>query len=107
MVEPVVIFITTPDEETAAKIARTLVEEKLAACANIVKGVRSIYSWKGETCDDSECLMVVKTVLRNFDALSQRVAELHPYEVPEIIAVPVVGGHKPYLLWLEENTRLA
>ena len=102
----IAVLITTPDEDTAFKIARALVEENLAACANIVRGVRSVYRWKGELCDDSECLMIVKTVSANFEALKNRVKELHPYEVTEIIALPIVKGFEPYLKWVEENTRL-
>ena len=71
--DKVAILITTSNAEEAAKIARVLVEEGLAACANIVGGVRSIYRWEGEVCDDSECLMVVKTVSANFDAVEKRV----------------------------------
>jgi len=104
--EGIAVLITTPNEDEAARIGRALVDEKLAACANIVKGVRSIYRWKGEVCDDQECLMVVKTVDERFEALERRVKELHSYDVPEIIALPILKGSEPYLNWVEENTRL-
>ncbi len=104
--DKIAILITTSNMDEAAKIGRALVEEGLAACANIVEGVRSIYRGKGEVCDDRECLMVVKTVAANFDAVERRVRELHSYEVPEVIAIPIVKGSKPYLDWVEENSRI-
>ena len=102
--DKIVILITTSNMDEAERIGRTLVEERLAACANIVEGVRSIYRWKGEVCDDRECLMVVKTTAANFDVVEKRVRELHSYEVPEVIAITIVNGSKPYLDWLEENS---
>ncbi len=104
--DAVVVLITAPDEEAAARIGRALVTEGLAACVNIVKGVRSIYRWKGEINDDAEALMLVKTTAGGFDRLERFVRKAHPYETPEIIAIPVTDGSKPYLDWLEENTRL-
>ncbi|MBI5191033.1 MAG: divalent-cation tolerance protein CutA [Nitrospirae bacterium] len=103
--EKIVVLITAPSEEEAANIAYTLVAEKLAACANIVEGIRSIYSWQGEIHDEPECLMVVKTSAENFDALEARVKELHSYEVPEIIALPILKGSTEYLDWVWENSR--
>ena len=104
--DKIVVLITTSDEDEAADIGYALVEEGLAACVNIVDSVRSIYRWKGETSDDTECLMVVKTIAGNFEALEKRVKSLHSYEVPEIIAIPIVKGSEAYLNWVEENTRL-
>jgi periplasmic divalent cation tolerance protein len=104
--DKIAILITTSNMDEAEKIGRTLVEEGLAACANIVEGVRSIYRWKGEVCDGRECLMVVKTTAANFDAVERRVRELHSYEVPEVIAIPIVKGSRPYLDWVEENSRI-
>lgn len=104
--DKIAILITTSNMDEAEMIGRTLVEEGIAACANIVEGVRSIYRWKGEVCDDRECLMVVKTTAANFDAVERRVRELHSYEVPEVIALPIVQGSKPYLDWVEENSRI-
>ena len=100
------VLVTTRDEGEAAKIASALVSEKLAACAGIVRGVRSIYIWKGEVCDETECLMLIKTTKPNFDAVERRVRELHSYELPEVVALPIVAGSKPYLDWLEENCRV-
>lgn len=104
--DKIAILVTTSNVDEAAKIGRALVEEGIAACANIVEGVRSIYRWKGEVCDDRECLMVVKTTAANFDAVEKIVRELHSYEVPEVIAIPIVNGSKPYLDWVEENSRI-
>lgn len=103
--EAVVVYVTAPDEDEAAKIAQTLVAERLAGCVNIVKGVRSIYSWQGKIEDDPEVLMIVKTQRHLFGALKDRVRELHSYTVPEIIALPVVEGSEDYLNWLDEATR--
>jgi periplasmic divalent cation tolerance protein len=92
-----VVLSTFPDAETAARIARVLVEERLAACANLVPTVRSIYRWKDAIQDDAETLAIIKTTADRYAALAARIAELHPYEVPEILALPLAGGHPPYL----------
>ncbi len=102
--EHIVVFITAPDQETAAGIARALVGESLAGCVNILPGVRSIYSWKGKTEDEAEVLMMAKTKKPLFDRLSVRVKELHPYETPEIIALPLTAGSREYLDWLNDVT---
>jgi periplasmic divalent cation tolerance protein len=101
----VVVFVTVPNQEVAASMARTLVEEKLVACVNTLPGIRSIYAWQGKICDDAELLCVLKTRRALFPALRARVVALHPYEVPEVIAVPIVAGHAPYLAWLRDETR--
>ncbi len=106
MTEDVVVLVTAPDEESAARIGRALVEERLAACANIVRSVRSIYRWKGEIFDEPEVLLIIKTAADKFKLLEDRVRALHPYEVPEIIALEISEGSKPYLDWIGENTRL-
>jgi periplasmic divalent cation tolerance protein len=102
--EHVVVLVTAPPDR-APDLARRLVEEKLAACVNILPGARSIYAWKGELCDDSEALLVIKTRAARFDALRARVVALHPYEVPEVIELPILDGHAPYLKWLDDSTR--
>lgn len=101
----VVVFSTFPSADKAAEIARILVEERLCACVNVVQGVRSIYRWDGETHDDAEVLAVIKTTEERVPALQARLVELHPYDVPEAIVVPVVGGHAPYLAWVTDQTR--
>lgn len=105
--EPVVVLITVPDEATAKKVAVPLVEEQLAACVNVVPGLRSIYRWEGKTCDQAELLLVVKTRRACLEALEKRVRELHPYSVPEVIALPVIEGSAPYLDWVAASTRRA
>ena len=100
-----VVFITAPSDEKAAEIARALVDEGLVACVNIVPGVRSIYRWEGKIVDEGEVLMIAKTVTSRLKTLIPRVRALHPYTVPEIIALPVVDGNEPYLRWVVgENT---
>ncbi len=101
----IIVYITASNEEEAARIAHALVSEQLAACVNIIKNIRSVYSWQGRIEDDSEALMVVKTQGMLFHDLSARVKALHSYEVPEIIAVPVIDGSAEYLKWLHESTR--
>ncbi|MBI4710528.1 MAG: divalent-cation tolerance protein CutA [Nitrospirae bacterium] len=100
----IVVFITAPNEDAAVKIARTLVEARLAACVNIVKSIRSIYTWEDKIEDDTEALMIAKTQKDLFDSLAKKVKELHPYTVPEIIALPIVEGSEEYLKWLNSIT---
>jgi periplasmic divalent cation tolerance protein len=89
----------------AERIATALVERGLAACVNIVPGVTSVYRWKGAVERDLELLLVIKTRADRFEALREALVSLHPYEVPELIALPVDAGHPPYLAWLDEATR--
>jgi periplasmic divalent cation tolerance protein len=103
-IQHVTVFVTSPPEK-AAEMAGVLVQDRLAACVNIIPAVRSIYSWKGEVCDEGEALMVIKTRADLIDPLRERVVELHPYDVPEVIAIPIVSGHAPYLKWIDESTR--
>jgi len=85
--------------------ANVLVDERLAACCSLAPGVRSVYRWKEEVHRDEETLLVIKTRRERFEELRKRVVELHSYEVPEIIALPVVAGHEPYLNWIRAETR--
>jgi periplasmic divalent cation tolerance protein len=91
---------TAPDADTGARIARALVEERLAACVNLVPAVRSIYRWQGRVEDEAEVLLVIKTRAERVDALAARLRALHPYELPELVALPVVAGLAPYLDWV-------
>lgn len=100
----VVVFVTVPNQDIAATLAKALVQDRLVACVNILPGVRSIYAWQGKLCDDAELLCVLKTRLALFPALRERVVAMHPYEVPEVIAVPLRAGHEPYLAWLRAET---
>lgn len=95
-----VVLVTAPDAKVAARIANTLVEEKLIACANIVPGLRSIYEWKGERCDEAEVLMLLKAPTAGFERLRRRIVALHPAEVPEVLQLGVSAGHAPYLAWV-------
>ncbi len=104
MDEFIVIFSTISSKEDALKIANALVEKKLAACMNIIGGVISIYEWKGEVCNDEECLMIIKSRRTLFDRIKKEIVALHPYELPEIISIPIDDGLEPYLGWIKENT---
>jgi periplasmic divalent cation tolerance protein len=99
----VVVLVACPDEETAGSIARALVEERLAACVSATADVRSVYRWRGGVEEARERLLVVKARADRLEALAARVVELHPYEVPEILALPVARGLGPYLEWLRAD----
>jgi len=100
--EAVVVLATFPSEDLAAEVARTVVEERLAACASLVPRVRSIYRWQGAIQDDAETLAMIKSTRGRVAALAARIAALHSYAVPEVIALSIVDGHAPYLAWLRE-----
>lgn len=104
MSEYCVALVTAPDKEVAADIAGKLVTEGLAACCNVIPGVRSIYTWKGEVCNDAEVLCVYKTTRELFERFTRRVVELHPYDVPEVVSLDIDQGHAPYLNWISEVT---
>jgi periplasmic divalent cation tolerance protein len=101
-----VVLVTAGSEEQAAQIAHALVSERLAACANIVSPIRSVYRWNDEVQTDNEHLMIIKTRANLVAAVAARVKELHSYEVPEVIALPIVAGAKPYLDWMFSSTRV-
>ena len=97
--------MTAPDAEVAGRIASTLVDERLVACVNILPGLRSIYRWQDKRCDEVEVLCLMKTRLDLFSTLRDRIAALHPYQGPEIIALPLAAGSAPYLDWVRQSTR--
>jgi len=99
----IVVFVTTPDKETAEKLALKLVENKLAACVNITEQVKSVYFWQGNIENEKESLMIIKSREDLFEKLEQFVKENHPYTVPEIIALPVLKGSSEYLNWIDET----
>jgi periplasmic divalent cation tolerance protein len=99
-----VVILSTAGEEEAPSIAETLVKEHCAACVNIIP-VRSVYHWKGELCRDQELLMIIKTTRDRAGAAMARLRELHSYELPEMLVLPVTGGYPPYLEWLSAETR--
>jgi periplasmic divalent cation tolerance protein len=102
--EKILVMITAGSEEEGARIAKALLDERLIACANLVSGVRSLYRWEGRTCDDREILMLCKTRGELFPRLSEKVKSIHSYEVPEIIAFPLVQGWQSYFDWVEQET---
>ncbi|EHO42669.1 CutA1 divalent ion tolerance protein [Caldithrix abyssi DSM 13497] len=102
----IVVFCTTPDTKTAEAIAQKLVENGLAACCNLIPGLTSIYTWKGKVQKDAEVLMMIKTDDRQYQKLEQTIKELHPYEVPEVIALDIKRGSKDYLKWIQEVVSL-
>jgi periplasmic divalent cation tolerance protein len=103
MTDVVVVLSTVPDDESAEKIARTLVEEKLAACVNVLPPMTSIYRWKGAVERDTERQLVMKTTQRQVPALKKRLRELHSYELPEFLVVGVEAGDPDYLAWLKSS----
>jgi periplasmic divalent cation tolerance protein len=98
------ILTTCPDQQVAESIAQHLIEEQLAACVNILGGVLSLYRWQGALCRDQECLLLIKTASERQAELLARLRALHPYEVPEILCLPVDQGHPPYLEWVKQCT---
>jgi periplasmic divalent cation tolerance protein len=100
-----VVLSTFPNADKAAEVARALVDERLAACVNLLPAVRSIYVWQGSISDDTETLAVIKTTRDRYDALAARLRALHPYEVPEMLALEVAAGHAAYLSWVGEQVR--
>src|SRR4030043_1126376 len=104
MSDPIVVLFCCGTEDEAVEIAHALVEERLAACVNLISPVRSIYRWEGKIWDEREWMLIIKTQKRRFEELEKRVKSLHSYSVPEIVALPIVEGFAPYLKWLEENT---
>ena len=96
-----VVLVTAPDEETAAGLARTVVGERLAACANLVPGVRSLYRWEGAVQDDAEVLLVIKTTASGYQGVENWLGANHPYDVPEVVALPAEKVAGPYLAWME------
>lgn len=100
----VVGLCTVPDRDTAAAIAARLVHERLAACVNVLPAVTSIYLWQGAVQQDNELLLIIKTRRSVFEALQNTICELHPYELPEVIAVPITDGLPAYLSWIDDST---
>ncbi len=101
---PLLILCTCPDQATAERIGEVVVGERLAACVNIVPGLTSIYRWEGQIQRDTELLLLVKTRAAVYPLLEARLRELHPYQTPEIIALPIQTGSAAYLDWIVDNT---
>jgi len=106
MTDKIVVLVTCGSANEAGRIARSLVEQKLAACVNILEvPVRSIYRWKGKVESANELLLIIKSSRKRFAALQNAIKQLHSYDVPEIIALPIVSGSRDYLTWLAESIR--
>ena len=104
--EPVtVVMCNVPDMDVAAAIARTLVGKRLAACVNLLPGVRSVYRWQGQIEETSEVTLLIKTAASRYDEVELEIRSIHPYEVPEIICLPLQAGLAPYLEWVVQESR--
>ncbi len=103
MTDKIVVYSTCDSEEQAGAIARSLLEQRLAACVTILPGARSIYRWKGEIEDNPEWMLVIKSRRDLMDQLRAAIGKIHSYEVPELLAVPVVDGSEEYLAWLDRE----
>lgn len=97
-----VVLVTGPDRDTLAALGRAVVEERLAACANVLGGVTSVYRWRGEVVEEGEAMALLKTTEARLDALRKRVCELHPYDTPEFVALRVDTGSADYLSWIDQ-----
>jgi periplasmic divalent cation tolerance protein len=102
MEEHFVVLVTAPSRGVGKDIARALLEQRLAACVNVVPSIASLYTWEGELCSEEEVLLVIKSTGAAFDRLAAAVRDAHPYDVPEIIALPIVAGSQGYLDWIDE-----
>jgi periplasmic divalent cation tolerance protein len=105
MSDKILVLVTVGSLEKGEEMARTLVEERLAACVNMVPGIRSFYRWEGKVTDDAELLLLIKTRAVLFDTLKERVLALHSYDLPEVVALSIEKGHQPYLDWIDGETR--
>ncbi len=105
MAGEIIVLITASSEDEAVKISKALVDEHLAACVNIVSGIRSLFYWDNATQDERETLLIAKSMQQHLDLLITRVRSLHSYSVPEILALPIIGGSGEYLAWLNDAVR--
>ena len=105
MPQAVAVFVTCPSRQHARRIADALVQRRLAACVNILPAVESVFRWQGRVDTAREALLMIKTTPGRFELLRRAVCALHPYEVPEVIALPVVRGHAPYLRWVRASVQ--
>lgn len=102
--DPMLVYVTTPDRDIAKRIAAALIEHHEAACVNIVAGMESVYRWQGQVETDPECLLLIKTRRERLADIDERLNTLHPDDVPERIAVPIVDGAPAYMQWLQDQT---
>ncbi|WP_024871586.1 divalent-cation tolerance protein CutA [Tolumonas lignilytica] len=104
MTDTIVVLCTCPDEHCARTLAHALLSEKLAACVNLIPAVTSLYYWQGQLEESAEVQIIIKSRRTLFGILQQRIQALHPYDIPEILALPVLSGNAAYLQWLQEQT---
>ena len=104
MDQALLVLTNVPDVECAQWVARTLIEARLAACVNLLPAVQSMYRWQGKIEEATEITLLIKTTSQHYDNLQQVIVKLHPYDVPEIIATPIVTGYAPYLQWIATET---
>jgi periplasmic divalent cation tolerance protein len=104
MADAVIVLTTVPSPDVGEEIGRTLVDERLAACVNVLPAMTSIYRWKGTVQRDQESQVLIKTAGIRVDALQERLGELHPYDLPEFVVIPIEGGDPAYLAWIVEQT---
>lgn len=100
----IVVYCTVPDRKTAKDISTILVKNKLAACINMIDKVESVFSWDGDFCKEKEMLLMIKTTRDNFEKINEVINEIHPYSVPEVIAVPIINCSEDYLKWVAHET---
>mmetsp|Transcript_4429 Transcript_4429/g.7688 ORF Transcript_4429/g.7688 Transcript_4429/m.7688 type:complete len:137 (+) Transcript_4429:398-808(+) len=101
----IAVYVTVPSKELGVKIANSLLTDKLAACVNIIPGIESYYWWENKIESDSELLLMIKSRSELLEAITARVVEVHEYDVPEVISVPILGGNEKYLKWIQDNTK--
>jgi periplasmic divalent cation tolerance protein len=102
---PCVVLVTTPDEECAKELAKHVLEQNLCACVSIQCSITSLFHWEGKIQEEKECMLIIKSTLEAFNGLESCIKSHHPYDVPEIISLPIVKGHEPYLSWLKESVK--
>ena len=103
--KPTFLYMTAGNKAEAARIGKALVESRLAACVNIIENMSSIYLWEGDIQDDSETVMIAKTVESHVPAVVEKVTSLHSYDCPCVVSLPVTGGHQDFLEWIAESVR--
>jgi periplasmic divalent cation tolerance protein len=103
--DKIVILVTAPNRDDGRKIARHLVEAQLAACVNIIPAIESVYRWEGQTFEEGECLLIIKSAGALFAEIESEIVKLHSYQTPEIICLPIVEGSRKYLQWISESVK--
>lgn len=98
--EIIIVFVTVPGLREGSRISKAILTSRLAACVNVIPGVQSIYKWKGKIVQEKEAMLVLKTTRLRYRKLEQKIKELHPYEVPEVIAIPLICGSPQYVEWV-------